>query len=112
MKRQVPHHCWKLFTAALIALLAGGWLAVQPAVAAAGLEKLDPSLKMIPNTAAFYSSMLRNREQIETILHSKAWAKIMSMPSVQMAIAMFEAQAQEPGTPAAQGMAALENPET
>jgi hypothetical protein len=111
-KRFVHFQSPKILAVALIALLAGGWLAVGPAAAAGDLDKLDTSLKLIPANAAFYSSMLRNREQIDAIINSHAWAKIMAMPSVQMAKAMFEAQAQQPGTPAAQGMAALQNPET
>ena len=58
------------------------WLA-PGSVPAANLDKLDASLKLIPADAAFYGSMLRNREKIEAILHSKAWAKIMEMPIVQ-----------------------------
>ena len=63
------------------------------------LDKLDTSLKLIPADAAFYSSMLRNREQIDAFLHSNAWEKLKSMPSVQMGLAMFNAQAQQGGSP-------------
>ncbi len=108
--RHLRHQGWKILTAALIVLLAGGWLTPK-AVAAGDLDKLDTSLKLIPADAAFYSSLLRNREQLEALLHSNAWAKIMAMPSVQMGLAMFNGQAQQPGSPAAQGLAALENPE-
>jgi hypothetical protein len=84
--------------------------AARPA-AAADLDKLDTSLKLIPADAAFYSSMLRNREQIEAIKNSKAWAKIMEMPVVQFGLLMYNAQAQSPGSGPAQLQAVLENPE-
>jgi hypothetical protein len=84
--------------------------AARPA-AAADLDKLDTSLKLIPADAAFYSSMLRNREQVEAIKNSKAWAKIMEMPVVQFGLLMYNAQAQSPGSGPAQLQAVLENPE-
>jgi hypothetical protein len=111
MKKSCRHHqSWRILAAALIALSAWQCLAVQP-VAAGELDKLDTSLKLIPADAAFYSSMLRNREQVETLLHSNAWAKIMSMPSVQMGLAMYNMQAQQPGSPVSRFEAAHQNPE-
>jgi hypothetical protein len=95
----------------LVALTALGVAAARPAVAG-DLAKLDTSLKLIPADAAFYSSMLRNREQFEAVKNSKAVAKIMQMPIVQMGLLMYNAQAQSPGSPLAQFEAALENPES
>jgi len=109
-KRYLQHPGWRILTAALIALSVGGWTAVQP-VAAGELDKLDTSLKLIPANAAFYSSMLRNREQVEAFMNSNAYAKIMSMPSVQMGLAMYNAQAQQPGSPVARFQEARQNPE-
>ena len=51
------------FLVALATLVAA---AARPA-AADDLAKLDTSLKLIPADAAFYSSMLRNREQFQAI---------------------------------------------
>jgi len=93
------------------ALLTAGWLGAS-ASAAAGLDKLDASLKLIPEDAAFYSSMMRNREQFEAIRRSNAWAKIEKMPVVQMAFQMYQAQLGAEGSPPAQIEAALNNPET
>jgi hypothetical protein len=45
--------------------------------------KVEHSLKLVPADAAFYSTMLHNREQIEVIAKSKAWAKLKSLPLVQ-----------------------------
>lgn len=83
---------------------------VQP-LAAADLSQLDTSLKVVPADVAFYSTMLRNREQFEAIKNSNAWAKIVQMPVVQMGLAMYGMQAQSPGTPAAKADEVLHNPE-
>ncbi len=93
-----------------VALAAAGWLA-NPA-AAGELDKLDTSLKIVPEDAAFYSSMLRNREQFETIRNSNAWAKIQQMPVVQMGLSLYDAQLTNPGSGPAKLDAALKNPET
>ena len=100
----------RLFALA-VALMAAGWLAA-PAAVAGELDKLDTSLKLIPADAAFYSSMMRTREQFDALANSNAWAKIKAMPSVQMALAAYQMQSAMPGGRAAQVKAALENPET
>ena len=94
-----------------LALVAAGWLCPQPA-AANGLDKLDTSLKLIPEDAAFYSSMMRNREQFEAIRHSNALAKIQEMPIVQMGLAFYNMQLATPGSNVAKLDAALRNPES
>ncbi len=91
-------------TAALVA----GWL--TPAPAAEKLEQLDTSLRLVPADAAFYSSMLRNREQVEAFLASKAWKRIQGMPAVQMGLGMLEMEAEDPDSPVAQVMQVLEDP--
>ena len=45
-----------------------------------------PSLDVVPADAAFYSAMLRNREQFDAIVNSKAFAKIKDLPYVQMGL--------------------------
>ena len=82
-------------SAVAIALAAAGWLAGP--VAATELDKLDTSLKLIPEDAAFYSSMLRNREQFEAIRNSNAWAKVREMPVVQMGVSLYQMQLGTPG---------------
>ncbi len=94
----------------LFALGAENW----PAATAAGetaLEKLDASLKLIPADAAFYSSMLRNREQFESFLQSNAFAKLKELPVTQMGLQMFRAEAANPQSEVAQALAVLKNPE-
>ncbi len=109
-KRHIQRRSWQILAAALIVLSAWQWAAVQPA-AAGELDKLDTSLKLIPADAAFYSSMLRNREQVEAFLHSNAWEKIKSMPLVQMGLAMYNAQAQRQGSYIWQFQDKIQNPE-
>src|SRR5258708_20764855 len=76
---------------AAVALL--GATFVQPQFAQAqSLDKLDASIKIIPENAAFYCSMLRNKEQIEIVAKSKAWAKLMSIPSIQQGWEMANAE--------------------
>lgn len=76
-----------------------------------GLDKLDTSLGLIPEDAAFYASMLRNREQFDVVRKSNAWAKVQAMPVVQMGLAMYQTQLAVPGSGPAKLQAALENPE-
>jgi hypothetical protein len=98
---------WLAFT--LIALTSGAALA--PQARAADLDKLDCSLKMIPADAAFYSTMLRNREQFDAILKSRAWAKLKSLPVVQMAWQQAQQELNKPGSPLAQFQKLAEQPE-
>src|SRR4051812_43746204 len=49
------------------------------------------SLKFVPASAAFYGSYLRNSEQWNILVKSKAYAKLMSMPSLQMGLAQLQA---------------------
>ena len=59
--------------------------AVSPNSRGAELDPLPPSLKAVPDTAAFYSAMLRNGEQWENLLKSRAWAHLLSLPAVKEA---------------------------
>lgn len=69
-----------------------------PAARAADLDRLESAIKEVPADAAFFSSMLRNREQIDLIAASKAWAKLTSMPSVQLAWTLLEGQLDDGGS--------------
>lgn len=102
---------------AVVVLLTAACLATAHApalaetTAADKLTALDTSLNLIPEDAAFYSSMLRNREQIEAIANSRAWAKLQAMPVVQMLRQKLESEMGTPGGQAGQVKAALENPQ-
>ena len=63
----------------------------QPAQAAVP-GNARSSLKMAPANVAFYSASLRNREQLEAITNSRAWAKLMSVPAVKQYLAMVETE--------------------
>jgi hypothetical protein len=54
------------------------------------------AFKQLPADTAFYSSMLRNREQIDIILKSKAWAKLMNMPIAKFAKEQIDKQLANP----------------
>jgi hypothetical protein len=99
-----------LLAVAVVALTSLGWMSMQPA-AAADLDKLDTSLKLIPDNAAFYASTLRLGEQIQAVKSSRAWAKVMDMPVVKMGLAAFDQEAAKPDSPVAQALAALKSPE-
>ena len=87
-----------------IALLGGLTLGLWPAqaVRAGDLGKLDTSLKWIPADAASYTVWLRNREQLDAVLKSNAWAKLKALPALQMAVQMAQAELQKPENPLAQ----------
>ncbi len=55
------------------------------------------SLKLVPEKVAFYTTMLRCREQIEAIAKSRAWAKLMAMPVVKTGLEMFHKEFSEEG---------------
>ena len=90
----------------LTALVSCAFLAVP--VRAAGLDDLQTSLKLIPADAAFYSSMLRNKEQVDIVAKSRAWAKIWSMPSVQQGWKYLEGEYKQAGGSLAAVRQALE----
>ena len=82
--------------AVLLGALAGCAMLAAP-VHAAGLDDLQTSLKLIPADAAFYSSMLRNKEQVDAVAKSRAWAKVWSMPSVKQGWEYLEGEYKRPG---------------
>ena len=94
--------------AALLAAVCAG--AVAPA-AADDLQKLDASLKLVPADAAFYAAMLRNREQFDAVVNSRAWAKLMELPVVQMGLTMYRMQAADGDGPLGKFAAAMKDPE-
>ena len=96
----------------VFAVLSAAWLTARPSAAANKLDKLDTSLKFIPDDAAFYSSMLRNREQCEAIAGSRVREKIEQMPVVQMGLMLYNMQATNPQSVPGRIKAALKDPET
>ncbi|MCX7425860.1 MAG: hypothetical protein NTW96_09620 [Planctomycetia bacterium] len=101
---------------AVVGILSIGSLAARPthaqdATAAKTLDKGGTSLRWIPDSAAIYSTSLRNREKFEAIAKSKAWAKLRELPAVKMAWQMYETQAASPESGPGKVQAALEDPQ-
>jgi hypothetical protein len=85
--------------AALAALALGLGLAAPPGARAADEPaRLEGSVRTVPADAAFYVAFLRNREQIEAIAQSKAWAKLMDLPAVKSLGKMVKAEVNKPGS--------------
>jgi hypothetical protein len=78
---------------------------------AADPAKYGNSLDWVPADAAFYSSMLRNREQIEIIAKSKAWAKLTNLPTVRQAWQQMQLILSLPGGPLSQLQQIMQQPE-
>jgi hypothetical protein len=94
----------------MIGLMAAGLLP-GPMAGAADLDKAAPSLQWIPQDAAFYSVMLRNKEQIDVILKSKAWARLSELPAVQLAWKTIHEQLAQAEAPWAQIHQFIQQPE-
>ena len=80
----------------LLASISGICLSPAPAAAA---TKYGNSLDLIPADAAFFSTSLRLREQVDIIAKSNAWSKLVNMPSVQMAWSLAQLTLNQPGGP-------------
>jgi len=69
--------------------LCGGlcvWAALLAGTTAADPLREETSLRFVPADAAFYGTALRNREQFDALVNSRAAAKLMEIPAVQMGI--------------------------
>jgi len=80
---------------ALVCLVAVVLVAPRPLAAQDSLKD-STSLKFVPADAAIYMSSLRNREKYDAVVNSKAFAKLKSMPVVQMALAQLDKQMNDP----------------
>ncbi len=100
----------RVLAAVLLILVSTAGLMV-PSAEAEGLADLDTSLKLVPEDAAFYCTMLRTREQLEAIAESRAWGRIMDMPWVKMAKGFYQMRAADPESPAGQFKNAQADPE-
>jgi hypothetical protein len=81
--------CFFRYAVALVALAL-----VVPPSRAADLDKLDFSIKEIPEDAAYYNVWLRNKEQVDIVANSKAWAKLTSLPTLQQIWQIVQLQIQ------------------
>lgn len=69
------------------------------------------SLRLVPANAAFYSCATRIREQFDTLMASRAMAKLREMPVVQLGIATAVAEWNDPEGDYAQFNAMIKQPE-
>src|SRR5262245_18962119 len=95
--RHQPGGARSIFGLTLLFMAAGALL--TPPARGADFDKLDCSAKLVPGDAAFYGAMLRNREQLDAILASKAWARLTALPSVKMHWAKVTEQLDQPVGP-------------
>jgi hypothetical protein len=49
-------------------------------------DKGANSLSLVPADAGFYQALLRNKEQLDAVLKSKAWGRLVKLPIVQMGL--------------------------
>ncbi len=82
---------WRTPRKCLLLLAAAALLAAVPQARAED-KKPDASLALIPADAAYYSAMLRNREQLDAVAKSKAWARITQLPTFQLAWGIVQSQ--------------------
>lgn len=92
----------------LAVLLSVGLLAAAPTARA---DDAGTSLRWAPADAAFYGVMLRNREQVEAVIHSKAWARLHELPVVRQAHHKLHEQFHQAGGPLRDFLHAPENKE-
>jgi len=93
----------------LVALLLLVPLALGPATARADDVRTDSALAIVPADAAFYTAMLRNKEQIDIVLKSKAFKKLMALQGVQDGLKMLQAELKKGEGPWGQIQKALED---
>lgn len=93
--------------------LGGVTLAAAPESASVAnkIATLDTSLRLVPESAAFYSALLRGREQVQIVAASRAWKKLTELPVVQMGKALYQMQAAAPESPVAKFEQALKDPQ-
>ena len=91
-------------------LTAAGLLAYPSQSSAQDLATQIPALKWIPADAGSYSAMLRNKEQLDIILGSKAWSKLNSLPAAKMLRKKIEDELGKPGNPLQQVIDVWNNP--
>jgi hypothetical protein len=80
----VPRRALSLWAGGLLAAACLA-LAGQP-VRGAGAREGAGSLALVPADAAFYSAMLRNKEQFDALVKSKGFKRLMSLPLVKMGL--------------------------
>ncbi len=73
--------------------------------------KQETSLAWIPDSAAFYVSLLHCRQQIDAVRQSKAWDRLMKLPAVVEALEKYQKQSEDAESPAGKVQSGLANPQ-
>ena len=89
--------------------LAGLHAPLRPARAAEP-AKYGNALYWAPADAAFFAARLRNKEQVDLIVNSKAWKKLSSLASFQQFWQQMQMAFTLPGSPFAELQQALQDP--
>ncbi|MEX2286233.1 MAG: hypothetical protein WD648_04030 [Planctomycetaceae bacterium] len=98
----------RVLVALVILAVCGGVVLPQPAAAQSSLKETT-SLGFVPDNVAFYGACLRNKEQFDAFVGSKAFAAIKELDVVKTALGQLEAVMQAPNGPLAGLNAFLED---
>jgi len=93
-----------LLSLTALSLCPSSVVAAQPAEAA-------QSLAIVPNDVAFYSATLRNKEKVEIVANSDAWAELNALPAVQMGKMFAQMAMMQPDSPWQKVTTFFEEPE-
>lgn len=86
-----PYRLRAGLTCVWVLIVAGLGSCLLPAVSAEDLRETT-SLKFAPADAAFYSNMLRNREQFEIFKASNAYQRLQNLPLVTFGLSILQGQ--------------------
>src|SRR4051812_165018 len=102
MTRQLPmRRCFSIVRMTLVVTATfAPAIVLQSAVRAADLADQAHSLRKVPADAVFYSASLRLKEQWDIFLGSKAYAKLMEIPLIQLGKMQAGFQWQQASQPA------------
>lgn len=95
----------------VVGFVAASALAAPRHACAAEPHKYGNSLDWVPESASFYSALLRNKEQIDNIANSKAWAKFTDLSTVRQSWQTMQVLMALPGGPISTIQQALQQPE-
>jgi hypothetical protein len=107
MRRQP--RSFSLSSAVVIAIMS--WGAAIPAFAAPPAPLAGSGVATVPADAAFFSSSLRMKEQLDRFLNSNAYAKLRKLPAIARALDSWEEQKDMPGSPVSMALTFMELPE-
>src|SRR5262245_17073686 len=83
-------------------LLAGLVLALP--LAAATPARAENATAKVPADASFFASMLRNREQIDALMKSKGYKRLMDLGLVKMGLKKLQEELGKEGNPLGQAL--------